>query len=156
PSGLKSSSPAKLRLVRGIPLVILLASSAYSANLDASNAQRKLDAISNLKIKRGSAVEISPPEVNAWIRDKAATAFPKGMRDIRIDLGYGTVEGYAIVDLLQIAQAKGREVNGLLARMIEGERPLKISLRIESASGQCTVYLTRVELSGVSISGGAL
>jgi len=43
-----------------------------------------------------------------------------------------------------------------MAVMIEGERPLKISVRIASAGGRCTVYLTRVELGGVVLEGSVL
>ena len=40
--------------------------------------------------------------------------------------------------------------------MLNGERPLKVYIRISSANGRCTVYLTRVELSSVVITGSTL
>ena len=47
-------------------------------------------------------------------------------------------------------------MNALIGRLIEGERPLKISIRVESANGRATVFLTRVELSGVAMEGSIL
>jgi hypothetical protein len=40
--------------------------------------------------------------------------------------------------------------------LIEGERPLKVSIRVESANGRATVFLTHVELSGVTLDGSVL
>ena len=52
--------------------------------------------------------------------------------------------------------AKGKETSRLLTYMLNGERPLKVAVRVASASGRCTVFLTRVELSGVALTGAAL
>ena len=58
------------------------------------------------------------------------------------------------MDLTKLS--KGNNVNPLIARLIEGERPLKVSIRVESAMGRATVFLTHVELSGVAIDGSIL
>ena len=142
--------------MRGLTFLAVIVPALFAANPLADSAQRKLDLISDQNAKRGSVVTLTPQEINAWIGEKAHKAFPQGVRNERIQLGTGTADGEALVDLLKIAQAKGREVNGLIGRLIEGERLLKISLRLESAGGRATVFLTNVELSGVSISGGAL
>ena len=39
--------------------------------------------------------------------------------------------------------------NWLLTKVIEGERPLRVGVRVESSNGRCTAYLTRAELSNV-------
>ena len=119
----------------------------------ADSAQKKLDSIADGKAKRGSVVALSPPEINAWLHEKAVKAFPQGIRNERIDLGPATADGTALVDLLKIQKGN---VNSLIARLIEGERPLKISIRVESANGRATVFLTRVELSGVAMEGSIL
>ncbi len=119
----------------------------------ADSAQKKLDSISDRKLKRGAVVTLSPREVNAWIHEKAVKAFPQGIRNDHIDLGPGTTEGNALVDLMKLAKSN---VNPLIARLIEGERPLKIAIRVESANGRATVFLTHVELSGVAIDGSIL
>jgi hypothetical protein len=61
-----------------------------------------------------------------------------------------------MVDFLRMRQAQGKDTNALLAKLLEGERPLTISVRLESGGGRCTVYLTRVEISGVSLEGTML
>jgi hypothetical protein len=44
-------------------------------------------------------------------------------------------------------QAKGDSTNWFLARLIDGERPLTVSVRLESGAGRCTVHLTGVQIS---------
>jgi hypothetical protein len=142
--------------MRRILLFAVAASVLLAADPLANSAQKKLDSISDRKLKRGAVVTLSPREINAWIHAKAVKAFPEGIRNERIELGAGTTDGTALVDLAKIGKAKGQEVNSLIARLIEGERPLKVSIRVESANGRATVYLTRVELSGVAIDGSIL
>jgi hypothetical protein len=128
----------------------------FGADPLATSAQQKLDLISDGKAKAGSTVVLTPQEINAWIREKRPKSIPEGMRNERIDLGAGTADGSALVDFSKLGKAKGQEVKGLIGMLIQGERPLKISLRVESANGRCTVFLTRVELSGVPVEGSIL
>jgi hypothetical protein len=137
-------------------LLAALAPAIFAANPLAESAQKKLDSISKMQARPGSTVTLTPPEVNAWIQEEALKSFPQGLRNERIDLGAGTTDGYALVDFLKLATTKGRDVNRLIGMLIEGERPLKISLRVESANGRCTVFLTGVELSGVAVEGTVL
>ncbi|HLX41955.1 MAG TPA: hypothetical protein VKR43_00905 [Bryobacteraceae bacterium] len=113
-------------------------------------AQRKLDAIEARQIPRGSVVTFTAQEIDAWARVKVPETVPEGMRDPRVELGTGTGSGYAVVDFLKMRQAKGQPTNWFMQKLIEGERPLKVSVRLESGGGRCTVYLTRVEISNVS------
>jgi len=111
------------------------------------SAERKLDSIESLKLPRGSTVTFSQAEINAWARVKIPEIIPEGMRDQRVALGNTTATGYATVDFLKMRQARGKTTNWFFARLLEGERPLTVSVRLESSGGRCTVYLTRVELS---------
>ena len=135
-------------------LLALMASMLVAADPLAESAQKKLDSISDQKLKRGAVVTLSPREINAWIHEKAAKAFPQGIRNENIVLGPGTADGNALVDLTKLS--KSNNVNPLIARLIEGERPLRIAIRVESSHGKCTVFLTHVELSGVAIDGSIL
>lgn len=147
--------PARLEMMRRFLLLAVTASALLSADPLADSAQKKLDSIADRKLKPGAVVTLSPREINAWLHEKAVKAFPEGIRNEHIDLGPGTADGNALVDLTKISKAKNG-VNPLIARLIEGERPLRIAIRVESSNGRATVFLTHVELSGVAIDGSIL
>ena len=73
-----------------------------------------------------------------------------------MQLGEGVASGRALVDFLQMRQAQGQNPGWLMSRMLEGERPLLISVRLRSSGGRCTVDLTKVEISGVAAQGSVL
>jgi len=139
--------------MRRFLLFAVTASVLLASDPLANSAQKKLDSISDRKLKPGAVVTLSAKEVNAWIHDKAGKAFPEGIRNEHIDLAPGIADGNALVDLTKLSKAKS---NPLIARLIEGERPLRIAIRVESAKGRATVFLTHVELSGVAIDGSIL
>jgi hypothetical protein len=115
-------------------------------------ARKKLDMIEEGRVPRGSVVTFPIAEVNAWARVKVPEIVPEGIRDMRVEMGPNTASGYAIVDFLKMRQAQGVETGWFLSKLIEGERPLRVTVRVESAGGRCTVYLTGVDLSNVSAS----
>jgi hypothetical protein len=53
-------------------------------------------------------------------------------------------------------QGEGLATNFLIAKLIEGERPLKVSVQLESGHGRATARLTRLEISGVAVTGAPL
>jgi hypothetical protein len=114
------------------------------------SARRKLDSIEAGKVPRGSVINFPPQEINAWARVRVPEIVPEGIRDMRVELGMNTAAGYATVNFLKMRQAQGTSTNWLISKIIEGERPLKVSVRLESGGGRCTVYLTGVDLSNVS------
>ena len=141
--------------MRPLVLCVLTASVLLAADPLADSAQKKLDSISDRKLKPGAVVTLSAKEVNAWIHEKAVKAFAEGIRNEHIDLGPATADGNALVDLTKMSRTRNG-VNPLIARLIEGERPLRVAIRVESANGRATVFLTHVELSGVAIEGSIL
>ncbi len=142
-------------VVRRLLSLAFTASVLLAADPLADSAQKKLDSISDQQLKRGAVVTLSNREINAWIHEKALKAFPEGIRNEHIELGPGTADGTALVDLTKISKSKN-SVNPLIARLIEGERPLRVAIRVDSSNGHCTVFLTHVELSGVAIDGSIL
>ncbi len=137
-------------------LVFVCAGSFAAAGSLYDSMQRKLDAIENRQVRPGSVVSFTPQEINAWTRVTVPKIVPEGIRDEQVELLNGSASGYALVDFLKMRQGKDEETNWLIARMIEGERPLEMWVRIESGSGRCTVYLTRVDLSGTTMNQGVL
>jgi hypothetical protein len=141
----------------GLRAGILLLGAAISFAADPlTSARQKFDSLDEGTAKRGSVVEFSPAEVNAWARDKISQVVPEGIRNPSVTLGTDTASAFLLVNFLQMRHAKGKETGRLMALMLNGERPLKVDARIASASGRCTVFLTRVELSGVVLSGATL
>jgi hypothetical protein len=138
-------------------LVLALAAIAPLQATDAivERALNKLDLIESGRAKRGSVIVFTPAEMNAWARARVPAMY-QGIRDPSVELGSGAANGSAFVDFLKLRQGVGLQTNSLLSRLIEGERPLKVSIRLESAGGRATAYLTRLELSGVAVTGTAL
>lgn len=138
--------------------VVLLALSMpllLAAESPLQSADAKMDKISKENLRPGEVVTFSPLEIDAWVRDEVPKTVPQGLRDPKIDLGQDTATGSALVDFVKLEQARGK-TPGMIAKMFEGERPLKVSVRLSSANGSCTVYLTRVEVGGVSLEGRLL
>jgi len=136
----------------GLCAVVLLPSIAADANLE--TAQTKLDAIQSGRIKPGYGVTFSEAEVNAWAGDRAQKF--DGVRESHVQFGTGTVTASALIDFLQIRKAEGLDTNGAIAKLIEGERPVRVELRISSNAGRATVTPLRVEISGVGIPASVL
>lgn len=117
---------------------------------------RKLDLIQNGRARPGSVLAFTIAELNAWGRAKAAEVVPEGLRQPRLELGQGSATAYALVDFLKLRHAAGIETNWLVAKLIQGEKPLRVSAAIQSAKGRATVHLTRVEIGGIAVSGAPL
>ena len=114
------------------------------------SARKKLDMMEAHQAKPGSVVTFSPGEINAWARVRVPEIVPEGIRNQRVELGTDVATGYALMDFLKMRHAKGQTTNWLMAKLIEGERPVKVWVRLSSAAGRCTVYLTRVEISNIA------
>lgn len=137
---------------------MLFSSAAAWTATDPRVAQvsRKLDLIQSGHARPGSVFVFAAGELNAWGRAKAAEVVPEGLRQARVELGNGTATGYALVDFLKLRHAAGVETNWLVAKLIEGEKPLKVAASIQSARGRATVHLTRVEIGGIAVTGAPL
>lgn len=95
-------------------------------------------------------------ELNTWGRAKAAEVASEGLRQARLELGNGTATADALVDFLKLRHAAGIETNWVVAKLIEGEKPLKLVASIQSGHGRATVHLRRVEIGGIAVSGAPL
>jgi hypothetical protein len=135
---------------------VAVAAALNGADAAYDSARNKLDQIELLAIPRGASVHFSPQEISAWVKNRVPEIVPDGIRDPRVQLGTDAGSATAFLDLLKMRHGKGRETNFLLARLIEGERPVKIAIRLQSGGGRCTVFLTRVEISNVVASGSVL
>jgi hypothetical protein len=137
---------------------LLAALAPFSAGADPlyDSARAKLDSLLNATAPAGSQILFSPPEIEAWTAAEARERVGDGLRNPKVMFETGSASASTLVDFLKMRQAAGKPTNPLMAKMLEGERPLKIYIRLVSSAGRCTVYLTRVELSGAVISGSLL
>jgi hypothetical protein len=140
---------------RALLLSALCVPALFGADSALQSANAKMDKLSNEKAKRGEVIVFSPAEIDAWVRDEVPKAVSQGIREPKVELGQDTALTSALVDLVKIEQARGK-TPGMVSKMFAGERPLKVALRIESAGGKCTVFVTRVELGGASLEGTVL
>ena len=120
---------------------------------DLRSATQKIDAIKNDQVNLGASVDLSLPELNAWVRSQ----MPAGVRDatLRID-SPGVATGAATVDIAKVSRSQGFEPGWLLEKLLEGERPVKVTAHIRSANGSATVDVDRVEIGGLEIDGKTL
>ena len=120
------------------------------------SAKRKFQSIQAESLRPGSRVAISGGELNAWIQGEFSQIAPAGVRQPRIELGSGTATGTAMIDFVRIRQAQGKPPSWLAAKLLGGERPVRVSTRIRSQAGTATVEVERVEVSGVPLEGRVL
>ena len=140
------------------PLLLLALAAVFpvlAADTAFERASKKLDRIESGRALPGSVIVFTPAELNAWARERVPQMY-QGIRDPDIQLGAGTASGSAFVDFLKMRQGEGRATNSRIAKLIEGERPLKASIQLESAHGRATARLTRLEISGIAVTGAPL
>jgi len=127
----------------------------WAADAVFARTESKLDRIESGHARPGSVMVFTPAEMNAWARGRVPQMYP-GVRDPTVQLGAGTATGSALVDFLKMRQGEGLATNSLIAKLIEGERALKVSIELESSHGRATAHLTRLEISGVAVTGAPL
>lgn len=129
---------------------------AVAADPQAERVSHRIDIIESGKAKPGTVYVFTTAELNAWVRAKAPTVVPQGLREPRLELGNGSATGYALVDFLKMRQGAGEETNWLVAKLIQGEKRVKVIAHIQSARGRATVTLQRVEIGGLAVTGSTL
>lgn len=137
---------------------MVLAVSAFASTPanPAAAVRAKLGAIQTGRARAGSVFSFSPAELNAYVRGELPGVAPTGVRQTNLVLGSGTATGSAMIDFLKLRHAQGEKTPWLLAKIIEGEKLVKVNTRIQSEHGKATVFLERVEISGLAVSGSTL
>ncbi len=137
-------------------LVLAVAAALSAADPLATNVTRRLDLIESGKAKPGAVIHFTQAELNAWVRMKAPTIVPAGFRQPRLVLGNGEASASALIDFLKVRDASGIPTNWLIAKLIQGEKLVTTRATIQSAHGQATVHLVRVEIGGLAVTGAPL
>jgi hypothetical protein len=87
---------------------------------------------------------------------KAPTVVHDGFRQPHLVLGNGEASATALIDFLKVRHASGVETNWLVAKLIQGEKLVRARASIQSAHGQATVHVLRVEVGGLAVTGAPL
>lgn len=140
---------------RAVLLLALFALTATPSIDPASVVRAKIKQIESGKVRSGTVFSFSPSDLTAYARSEIPHV-PEGVRQPRLEFGYGTASAYALIDFLRIRHGQGEQTPWLISKLIEGERPVKVETRIKSAGGKATVYLERVEISGLAVTGSTL
>lgn len=133
-------------------LSVLLLAGAASAFDDYLAARQKFGQIETDRLRPGARVTLLPREIDAWVAHEA----PAGVRNPRLELQSGIAKGSALIDFGKVRRAQGHQPGWLMAKLLDGERPVTVQARIRSGNGQATVDVERVEISGIAIDGGTL
>ncbi len=107
-------------------------------------------------MRPGETVTFTTSEVNAFLQSRIPVYAPGAVRDSRVWFAPSAGSASALVDFVKLQRATGSEPNWMIAKLIEGERPVEVSAHLKSSGGWATVYLDRVAISGVSVSGSPL
>lgn len=137
----------------------LLAAAAlllYAKSAELSSAKHKIELIEQEKLKPGKRVMVTTRELNAYVREEVVKVAPQGVADPRLELGIGRALGFARIDFLKVKQAQGKPSGWLMQKLLQGERPVAVTVRVQSGGGQARVDVERVEISGVAVEGRAL
>ena len=139
-------------------LILLCGMAAAACAEDAvyRSARAKQVSITDGLAKLGSTVVFTEAEVNRWAEIHVPLWVPQGLKQHKVKLLAGAASGTAMVDFLIMQHARGVQMNGLFERLISGERPLALAIKLQSARGFATVNVTRVEISGVAATGTVL
>jgi hypothetical protein len=142
-----------MRAVLSLTICTLIAGPSVDP---AALVRAKIHQIESGKARPGAIFTFSAKDLNAYARSELPQIAPEGVRQPRLELGSGTASAYALIDFLRLRQNQGSATPWLIAKLIEGERPVKVEARIQSAGGRATVYLQRVEISGLAVTGSTL
>ncbi len=120
---------------------------------DYASAQQKFALIEAERLRPGARVVLSLPELTAYAEHEV----PAGVSHPRIQVvGPGVAVGTAMVDFGKVRRAQGYRPGWLMSKLLDGERPVSVTARIDSGGGKATVRVERVEISGLEIDGSSL
>jgi hypothetical protein len=137
-------------------LAFLAAPLLPSASPDYLAAVHKFSLIEHDRLRPGSRVVLTPPELNAYAARQVAEVAPGGVRNPRLELGSGMATASALIDFGKLRRTEGKPPGWIMSYLLDGERPVRVVARIRSSGGTATVDLQSVAISGITIEGRLL
>jgi len=123
----------------------------FAANADYESARRKADLIENDQAKPGSMISFNGAEANAFAREEARREVGDGLRNAKIWFSQGKASGSATLDFVKLQTARGRPPGLLLRWMLQGEKEVQVSVKIEARDGKAKIDIDEVYLDGVGV-----
>jgi hypothetical protein len=123
---------------------------------DFESIQRKMDEIVNGHVKPGQRIFMSQRELDAYLRAEANAIAPKAVHNTKLELRENSGTASANINFLELNKARGGQSNWLMEKMLDGERPVKVSVNIQTEHGKGRVHIDRVEVGGAAIQGAGL
>ena len=139
-------------MTKELAAIVLSLSLLAASQAEYISAKRKMDLIDSDRLRSGSRVVFTPAELAAFAQQEA----PDGVRDTRLVLGKGVAYGSALIDFGKVRRAQGHPPGWLASKLLDGERPVRVAARIESARGTATVTVESVQVSGLTVDGRML
>jgi hypothetical protein len=122
----------------------------------AASCRAKIDEIESYRAKANAVHQLSAAEISAYAREELPQVVPQGLRNPSLELQPNIAVGQALMDFLQMQHAKGVKTNWLVEKLIEGERPVRITIESQTTNGRAILYLRRLEISGIAANGTVL
>ena len=146
-----------MRSLRFACLLLAAAALPASRTSEYQAVTQKFRSIEKAQVKPGARIAIPENELNAYVTTELPKVAPPGVRNPRVDLtGDNIATGRALIDFLKLRSARGKSSNWLMRKLLDGEREVAVTTRVRSANGTATVFVDRVEVSGMPIEGAAL
>lgn len=145
-------------IVRLAPAAVLFLAATLPAVVDSEYAsiRGKIARIESDRAPAGSRFVLTERELNAWARAKVPGKADGAVRNPVLRLGYGSATGYAVVDFVALRTAHEAPPGWLVQKLLGGEHPVRVKVRVSSGSGRARIDIEDVEVSGFTISGAAL
>ena len=137
------------RIILGCALVAILWPAHASQNH--LQCKRKIAAIVEGRAAPGSRVVFTKPELDAFLNEEVIQVIPGCVYGAYVNLDHGRASGGANVNFVKLLAARGSTPGWLLTKMFEGWKPVRAWTRMESSGGRATVYLEKLELSGITV-----
>jgi hypothetical protein len=140
---------------RTYSFAFLIVATAWGAATAVDSALAKFALIEQDRAPAGSRVTLTASELGAYARVQAEVIAPGAVHDPKLTITPGHAEAFAMIDFLHLPQV-GAQPGWILRKLLEGQRPLRVRVRIQSVNGRARVDVERVEISGVAMEGRTL
>ena len=98
-------------------LLLSLPLQPATSRFDRLPIRKKIELIENGKVPPGTQLVFAQKELNEFLPEKAREIAPGGLREPRVEIGDGSVTGYATVDFVKMRHAQGDDLNWLMTQI---------------------------------------